>query len=1330
MVGQRHRESEGDAVRTQLSLGVPPDAPADQSGGSVEASVPSLPPGTLIDGRFEILARAGSGGMADVYRARDLQRGLAVAIKVLKQSIPSLERFEREARLLAEVRHPAIAAYVAHGHLASGVPYIAMEWLEGLDLETVLRHRRLSVRESVDLARRVAQALSAVHERGVVHRDINPSNLFLVSGNVHEVRILDFGVARRLTAGHKPLTLAGSPVGTPGYMAPEQAQGDSEVGAAADVFALGCVLYECLTGRRAFSGGTLLEILAKILAEQLPPVSTYNDRVPPDLDRLVAQLLLKSPAERPNDGATVAHLLTRLGELDDTSPESMPRSSTAAVTDTEQRISCVIVVRADGAHTFEQAVRTAAQHGVRPSRLADGTIVANITGRGTATDQVAHAARCALALRDALNPSAMALATGLTLTTGEWPSGRAIEVATSSLVRVEQEAFEAPSRRRTIWVDETTAALLDSRFDVRSGEGGFVLRGTRQTQEPTRTVLGRQTRCVGRKRELSLLEATFAECEEEGIANVVLVTGPAGIGKSRLAHEFTRRLRRTGSPVEILWGGGDPMSIGAPFSILIQAILRTCQMDEAETEPARRHKLHERLRRVVPEDHLQRVTEFIGELLGTPFPDDASPQLRAARQDAVLRGDQTLRAVEDFLAAECKKHPVVMILDDFHWGDLTTVKLVDSVLRNLAELPLMIVALARPEIHELFPKLWAQRGVSELRLSGLTRRASAQLVNEILGSKVEEPTIERVVERAQGNPFWLEELLRAEAAGHGERVPDRILLLAQSRLEQLDGDSRRALRAASVFGQRFWLGAVKSLLSGEPLSRELEQVLRTLVEEEILVERPISRFPGEREFGFRSGLMRDAAYAALTDADRRRGHCLAAHFLEAAGESEALPLATHFARGGEPERAVVHYRRAAEQALGGNDLEGALERAALGIGAGPSEEMGAQLRLLQAEANKWLGNNAAARKHASAAMDLARSGSGPWCTAAAEAAVAAGKLGQRDECIRLASELLESPRGDDNDRELGIALSRVATQLVLVGALELARELLDRVTRMSDQLHPDPAMLAWLCEARAVLAGASDDPVGRIELAESAATRFEEAGDLRNACLQRVSLGFAQVEFGAFREAERSLREALAVAQRLALSNSIPLAQAHLARALSQCGRLEEAVELEGAAVAAFDQQGNLRLAGIARVYLARMHEAAGALDLAEAEARRAADILESAPPLRRSAHAALALVLIQRGDVAAALSYAELAGQGLPEGTQLPVGESLVRLALVEAYFAAGRTADAQAALGLAVARMEGLAEKIENPRRKRQFLDASPERSRLLALLSGAVESPEPRA
>src|SRR5690606_31283075 len=216
-------------------------------------------------------------------------------------------------------------------------------------------------------------------------------------------------------------------------------------------------------------------------------------------------------------------------------------------------------------------------------------------------------------------------------------------------------------------------------------------------------------------------------------------------------------------------------------------------------------------------------------------------------------------------------------------------------------------------------------------------------------------------------------------------------------LEQLDSDARRVLRAASVFGQRFWVGGVQELIGPDGLVRGLDAVLRLLLEEEILGERSTSRFPGQREFEFRSGLVRDAAYAALTDADRCRGHRLAAAWLEQSGESEALPLATHYARGGQPERAVPHYRRAALQALSGNDLGAAIERAGLGLGAGATNAEAAALRLIQAEASKWQGNNAEAKRYALGALEHIPEHAPEWSLAAAEAAVAAGKLGGSEE---------------------------------------------------------------------------------------------------------------------------------------------------------------------------------------------------------------------------------------------------------------------------------------------------------------------------------------------
>src|SRR5580765_5761273 len=183
--------------------------------------------------------------MSIVYRARDKHTGALVALKVLQGAEPLGSRFARESRMLAELSHPGIVRYVAHGTTAAGQKYLAMEWLDGEDLAERLVHGGLTARESITLCRRVAEALGFAHARGVVHRDVKPSNLFLPDGQIEQVKVLDFGIARlRHDTGEG--TRTGVRVGTPSYMAPEQARGLAKIDGRTDVFALGCVLYECL----------------------------------------------------------------------------------------------------------------------------------------------------------------------------------------------------------------------------------------------------------------------------------------------------------------------------------------------------------------------------------------------------------------------------------------------------------------------------------------------------------------------------------------------------------------------------------------------------------------------------------------------------------------------------------------------------------------------------------------------------------------------------------------------------------------------------------------------------------------------------------------------------------------------------------------------------------------------------------------------------------------------------------------------------------------------------------------------------------------------------
>jgi serine/threonine protein kinase len=182
-------------------------------------------------GPFCILEKIGEGGMGVIYAALDKQLQRKVALKVLPatrgEDTERVHRFTAEAEMLASLDHPGIVQYVAHGTTSDGEPFLAMEWLDGEDLSRRLRRSRLSVIETVALGRLVAEALSIAHARGIIHRDIKPNNLFLPGGEIHRVRVLDFGVAR---LGHalQAFTATGMLIGTPGYMAPEQARGDND----------------------------------------------------------------------------------------------------------------------------------------------------------------------------------------------------------------------------------------------------------------------------------------------------------------------------------------------------------------------------------------------------------------------------------------------------------------------------------------------------------------------------------------------------------------------------------------------------------------------------------------------------------------------------------------------------------------------------------------------------------------------------------------------------------------------------------------------------------------------------------------------------------------------------------------------------------------------------------------------------------------------------------------------------------------------------------------------------------------------------------------------
>ena len=325
----------------------------------------TLTSGTKL-GPYEIVSTLGAGGMGEVYRARDPRLKREVAIKVLPQALSldpdRLRRFEQEALATAALNHPNILAVFDIG-TNEGSPYVVSELLEGETLRERLRGGSLAVRKTLDYALQIANGLAAAHEKGIIHRDLKPENLFLTKDG--RVKILDFGLAKLTqpeSSGHASLptlthaTELGTVMGTAGYMSPEQVRG-ATVDTRSDIFSFGVILYEMLSGKRAFHRDTPADTMSAILKEDPPELSETNRNVSPALERILQHCLEKNPEQRFHSARDVAF------DLDSVSNQSGTASRLRAVSDPKKsywkRAAGVAVVLLALAGTY-YAARTSA----------------------------------------------------------------------------------------------------------------------------------------------------------------------------------------------------------------------------------------------------------------------------------------------------------------------------------------------------------------------------------------------------------------------------------------------------------------------------------------------------------------------------------------------------------------------------------------------------------------------------------------------------------------------------------------------------------------------------------------------------------------------------------------------------------------------------------------------------------------------------------------------------------------------------------------------------------------------------------------------------------
>ncbi len=885
-------------------------------------------------------------------------------------------------------------------------------------------------------------------------------------------------------------------------------------------------------------------------------------------------------------------------------------------------------------------------------------------------------------------------------------------------LHAERKTAPAPGDATIVTVDDVAAGLLEARFHLHREHDVHVLVGERDVTE-VRTLLGQPTPCVGRERELRALEALYRDCtRHDGGAQVALVTGPPGSGKSRLGRELLRALGLAADAGAWV-ARAEPQRAGSSFALLAGLVQSACAIRGGEPIDERRARLAARVAAVVAASERRRVTEFLGELVGAPFASEDSVQLRAARHDPQLMSSQVRAAFHDFLAAECAAHPVLLVLEDLHWGDAATVQALDEALGALDEAPLFVLALARPEVHTAFPALWSARMISELRIRELPRRAAERLVRHVLGARATDALVARVLALSDGNAFYLEELIRAAADGDDADLPETIVAMVQSRLGALPDEDRRLLRAASIFGETLWAGAVTALVGDGP---RVAARLEALVTQEILVPRAAPRFADEREYAFRHALLREGAYAMLTDEDRALGHRLAAEWLALRGEEDALVLAEHFERGGDGERAGPCYLRAADRAGRGGDSLGGIRMVRRGlagtIDAGTRAALLGMSCQLHYHRIELLDD---ARADATELLQIAMPGSAPWAQAMLVAITSAVKDGRMHDFAQALPPVLAAEFEPAAHDPASLTLATICYLLDLGGKVaeaNIAFARLEALTRSAAEHAPSVTALYHLLGALRRPSIDQDPWAGREE-ARRAKEKSDEIGHRKYASVAVLFGALDTWLLGAHAEARRTAIEADPAADESGFASStrpFMLAWLH-----ADLGALDEA------------RHWAERLVGSARARALPLDEArghwvlgevlrcAGRLDAAEAELALALAQVRAISPIDLPAVLASVghLRLAQGRPVDALAATTEASALATASGTCSPfLRDAHLHVAHAQSLWQTGDRSAARAVVAQALARVAAIAQRVADPGYRESFVHGPPEHRRLAEL------------
>jgi serine/threonine protein kinase/tetratricopeptide (TPR) repeat protein len=1129
------------------------------SGGAPvpSAGVPSSGSSTLLGGRFLVESEVGRGGVGIVYRARDQMSGQLVALKVIAiTGVDASEeaRFAREGRVLAGLSHPGIVRVVAFGQLERNEeqrPYIAMEWLDGVDLSERLKKEPLDMATSLVVGAEIAEALAAAHAAGIVHRDVKPSNIILVrrsdaagaaaeassAGSGITAKLVDFGVA---SAEDVKLTRTGAILGTPAYMAPEQARGDGEVTAQADLYALGATLFEMLTGRAPHVGPTPIAILARLVTMAAPRLSEMIPEVPEALDQLVGELLATAPEERPHSATVVAERLRAIAAelgvasqvvhrssdagLDEPPPSSrlsmVPMSSTGA--GGSRLITSILATRVPKGSPRARMLTHLRARGADATELGGDAIIAHLGTRQALGDEAARALE--LGQRLAKLNAQVGIATGRTKLARARPTGEVVDRAA---------ALSRDAQRGQVLADTTTSELARGRYEFQLRSDGTAVVGE-ALRGGERNVGGAPF--VGRDAEMAQLVTSFQRSAEDETPVVVTVTGPPGIGKTRLRREALSRFASLPDAPRSVhvrcdsFAKGHALGVVADIARVLAGLPKGTNLEDAR----------------VAADAL-----VLGHGANETRPGSPARERLArlmANQPLEIDGDRGARdavwiALTDMLLGITSKGALAIAIEDGQWADAESLAWLDHVLGRAGGKPLWIMMTTRPTLWRDDPSRFSGRDHVRIELRPLSRRTVRTIARTILAERAAgaegEALTEWIADQAAGSPLFAEELSRLAAAGKDATRAATIEAAIQVHLDALDDAGRDAAARLAVFGMNGWDAGMEALGVAKA-----SDVLRSLASVEVLVEQAESRFTGMREWGFKHALMREVAYAALGEDALKTLHALAGQWLASVGEDDAI-VARHLELGGESVLASGYMEKAARRALATNALGQAVELAERALAF--AEEKPTQFARAQLLDEAWSRLDARAGERDSAVRAMQEA---IFDTASAVRAQGA-RVRYEDACggDGETSARLEQVRKDAQAAQLYDEEARCAAALAArcayAGQMDRAAEVADELLALArEQGIAGAAVVAW--QTLAVVRQARGDVGPALDARREAAKSARDASLKTREATLTINVGFALTTVGAKEEARKAIEEGIALAQEVGSPGTVRHGQMNL----------------------------------------------------------------------------------------------------------------------------------------------------------------------------------------